>query len=145
MARYVSDEKKKQISNHAKSRKVSQIGVGVATYVGYVSFPRTNAIKERCEAWSDDSEMLTDAIATAIEMGYKLTVTAENDGETVKAAWYQQDKQRVDAGLGISAYGGEFWTAVQRATYFLAVEGEFNLLHPFFTQPDAKVKKDFWE
>lgn len=132
------------VAKHANNRKVSQIRAGQAEYVGYVQYPRTSAIKARFEAWANETDDIVDVLDTAVSLGYKLTVSAEDDGETVKAAFYQNDRQRADAGLGISAFSDTVWDAIVRVSFFLAVYGGFNLTSDVFQQPNVKTKKDFW-
>lgn len=132
------------VAKHANNRKVSQIRAGQAEYVGYVQYPRTEAIKAQFEAWAVETDDITDVVDTALQMGYRLTISAEDDGATIKAAFYQNDRQRADAGLGISAFADDYWNALVRVAFFLAVYGGFNLRADVFTQPDVKTKKDFW-
>lgn len=136
--------KRDEIKAHAAKRKVSQVRSGNAEYKGYVQYPRTNATKSQFEAWANESSDISDVINTAIAMGYRLTISLENDGESVKAAFYQNDNQRIDAGLGISAFADDYWDALVRVSFFLGVWGNFNLGSEIFQQPDSKVKKDFW-
>jgi len=132
------------VAKHANNRKVSQIRAGQADYVGYVQYPRTEVIKRQFEAWANETDDITDVVDTALQLGYRLTISSEDDGETIKAAFYQNDRQRADAGLGISAFADDFWAALVRVAFFLSVYGGFNLRNDVFTQPDVKSKKDFW-
>jgi len=140
----MSKGKSDVVKGHAKSRKITQVRAGSAEYKGYVSYPRTAAIKARFDAWVNEDDTVSDVVTTALEMGYRLTITPEDDGATIKAAWYQNDNQRVDAGLGISAFSDNYGEALALVCYFLSVEGEFSLLSEFFTQPNDKKQKSFW-
>lgn len=119
-------------------------GTAPVEYRGYVSYPRTDALKRQYDAWALESDDFWESLATAVSMGFKLTVAHNRDDGSYKASYYSTEPDRSDAGLGISAYAAEPHEAILRATFFLAVCGSYRLDAEFFTLPDAP-KRDFWD
>jgi len=122
--------------NEAGSRNPKSSVEERAPFVGYVNITLTEQDKDDYTNWSRESDVITEAYLSLLELGYQFTVKYDKSSEVHLCSVSVWSSARPDAGLIYTARSGSPDGALLKAIYVASRKLAFNLGNGYVKRPN---------